>query len=142
MKDEFLSAVDEDTEAFNQVMACFRMPKATPEEQKAKEAAIQEATKQATLVPLGVLLKVPSVLDLAEVVAARGNQNSLSDAGVAVSMCRSAAQGAYMNVLINLKGLCDIGFTASVAGQARKTLAEVEQRCDRLTGEVFGRLSA
>ena len=94
LKDEFLVAIDQDTDAFNRVMDAFRLPKKTDGEKKARDQAIQDATKEATLVPFGVLKNVAPVLKLAEAVAERGNPNSLSDAGVAASTCRSAAEGA------------------------------------------------
>jgi formiminotetrahydrofolate cyclodeaminase len=64
-----LEAIDKDTQAFNCVMACFGMPKATEEEKKARSAAIDDATKGATLVPLGVLENAIAALDLALAVA-------------------------------------------------------------------------
>ncbi len=131
LKDQFLSAIDEDTDAFNGVMACFRLPKNTEEEKVARDEAIQEATKEATRVPLRVLKMLPEVLDLAALMAKKGNENSLSDAGVAMSMSRSAAEGAYMNVLINLKDINDMEFVQSTKAEAEATLLQVRETTDR-----------
>jgi len=105
LKDFFLAAIDDDTNAFNAVMETFRMPKTTPAQTTARNLAIAEATREATRVPLSVLEKVPTVLELAGEVARIGNANSLSDAGVAVLTGLAGAEGAYYNVLINLDSL-------------------------------------
>ena len=106
-KDAFLRAVDEDTEAFNQVMSAMRIKATTDEEQKAKSAAVREANHGATLVPLSVLERTINTLRLAQEVADKGNPNSLSDAGVAGLTALAAAEGAYYNVMINLNGIED-----------------------------------
>ncbi len=112
LKDFFLDAIDGDTDAFNKVMDCFGLPKATAKQQQARDLAIAEATRGATRVPLSVLERVPEVLDLAEEIGRIGNVNSLSDAGVAVLTALTGAEGAYYNVLINLAGLKDLDQSA------------------------------
>ncbi len=102
LKDFFLDAIDGDTDAFNKVMDCFGLPKDTPEQVKARGLAIAEATRGATRVPFSVLQKLPRTIELAAEIAEIGNQNSLSDAGVAVLTAVTGAEGAYYNVLINL----------------------------------------
>lgn len=104
-KDFFLAAIDDDTAAFNAVMAAFGLPKGTPAEAAAREASVAAATLRATLVPLAVLEQTPAALELAAEVAGHGNANSLSDAGVAALTLMAGAEGAYYNVLINLAAL-------------------------------------
>lgn len=118
LKDGFLSAVNRDTEAFNRVMAAFRLRRMTDEEKARRQEAIQEATKEATLVPLEVLETAIDALKLALVVAQKGLRTSVSDAGVAGVAGRAAAVGAYYNVRINLGSISDGEFTARVAKQA------------------------
>ncbi|MFQ6038533.1 MAG: cyclodeaminase/cyclohydrolase family protein, partial [Candidatus Aminicenantales bacterium] len=118
LKDEFLRAVDLDTLAFNRLMDAFRMKKKTEEQKKEREAAIQEATKEATRVPLGVLEKSVQALKLAREVALCGNKNSISDAGVAGLAGQVAAEGAYYNVLINLPGILDTAFCRTTKRRA------------------------
>jgi glutamate formiminotransferase/formiminotetrahydrofolate cyclodeaminase len=120
LKDGFLRAVDDDTDAFNKVMDCFKMPKGTPEEKEARDAAIQEATKNATLVPFSVLEKSVQAAKLAKKMAEIGNQNSLSDSGVAGLTARTAAIGAYYNVLINLQTITDKEFVKKTSEEAEK----------------------
>jgi glutamate formiminotransferase / formiminotetrahydrofolate cyclodeaminase len=129
LKDRLVRAVDDDTFAFNEVMAAFALPKGP-----AREKAVLEANKKATLVPLSVLEAIPAVIDLAEAVGARGNRNSLSDSGVAVLAARTAAAGAHYNVLINLGQIRDAEFSAGVRSRADGAIALVTERCDKLDG--------
>lgn len=102
-----MALVDEDTEAFNRIMAVFAMPKGTPEEKVARSAALQEATLYATEVPLRTMRESVKVFDLAEAMARQGNPASVSDAGVGALAARAAVLGAYLNVRINAAGLKD-----------------------------------
>jgi glutamate formiminotransferase/formiminotetrahydrofolate cyclodeaminase len=104
-KDAFLRAVDEDAESFNRVMDAMRGPAGTTAEKAAKAISVAEANRGATLVPLGVLERTLAVLELAREAAAHGNPNSVSDAGTAAAAARAAAEGAYLNVLINLRNI-------------------------------------
>ncbi len=107
IKERLLTAVDADTEAFDRLLGAMRLPKATPEEQAAREAAIAETTVAAIEVPLGVLEACPGILELCLEVARIGLQPSRSDAGTGAQLARAAAAGAYQNVCINLPGLMD-----------------------------------
>ena len=108
LKDQLLAAVDADTAAFDQLLDAMRMPKGTPEEIAARDAAMAEATVHASVVPLGVLEACPEVIELCREVGRIGLQASLSDAGVGAQVARAAAAGAYQNVAINLSGLDDV----------------------------------
>lgn len=109
----FAGLVDRDTEAFQAVMSAFRMPKESDEQKAARSKAIQEATRGATEVPLEVHQRTVELIRLAQQAAEKGNPNSVSDAGVAAEMARSAAKGAAMNVQINLGGLKDQDYVAA-----------------------------
>ncbi len=132
LKDFFLDAIDADTDAFNKVMDCFGMPKTTKVQVLARNLAIAETTRGATRVPFSVLERVPGLLDLADEIGRIGNQNSLSDAGVAVLTALSGAEGAYYNVLINLAGLADMDQSEEpdyLAG-TRRTAAALMSTCE------------
>ena len=120
LKDGFLEAVDRDTRAFNKVMEALRQPKTTAEQALEKDRAVEEATKEATLVPLEVLEKAGEAVVLARNAAAKGNKNSVSDAGVAGLAGQAAGEGAYYNVLINLPGIKDQKFVAGVRRRAEQ----------------------
>jgi glutamate formiminotransferase/formiminotetrahydrofolate cyclodeaminase len=132
LKDWFLNAVNSDTEAFNAVMAAMRLPKKSDDEKAARLQAIDAANKNATLVPLSVLENTIPAFRLASAVAENGNQNSLSDSGVAGLTARCAAHGAYYNVLINLAGIEDKGWAKNIREQADKFLAEADKLAEEI----------
>jgi glutamate formiminotransferase/formiminotetrahydrofolate cyclodeaminase len=102
-----LSLVDEDTVAFNFLMKTFELPKKTEEEKQIRNAAIQEATKNATLVPLKVMETAYSGFGLIREMVEEGNPNSVTDAGVGALALLACIKGAYLNVKINASDLED-----------------------------------
>lgn len=105
IQDRLIAIVDEDTEAFNRIMAVFAMPKKTPEEKEARAAALEAATLYATEVPLRTMQTAYETFDILEAMASKGNPASVSDAGVGALAARSAVLGAHLNVRINAAGL-------------------------------------
>jgi glutamate formiminotransferase/formiminotetrahydrofolate cyclodeaminase len=103
----FLELADKDNRAFDNVMAAFKLPKETEEQKKHRHGEIEKATVAAAEVPARVVEICSYVLPLLGLLAEKGNQNSVSDAGVAVSLTETAAQGAFLNVLINYNSLTD-----------------------------------
>ncbi len=142
LKDELLVAVDEDTRAFNLVMDAYRLPKSTEEQAREKEAALEKASKQATLVPFGVMEKCLLLLDAAGAVTERGNKNSLSDAGAAVVLAEAAAEAAYYNVRINLPNIQDRSFREEVLSRAESLRQKAIQAAADLKARVGAELSA
>ena len=140
LKDFFLDAIDADTDAFNRIMDCFGLPKKTAAQQKARDLAIAEATRGATRVPFSVLEKVPAILDLAAEIAGIGNQNSLSDSGVAVLTALAGAEGAYYNVLINLAGLADMDQSGepTYLDETRKAAVALMGTCEEKAAAARG----
>lgn len=107
LTEKLLELVDEDTEAFNKIMAALQMPKSSAEEKAARAQALEDATLYATEVPLRTMKTTLEVFPLLESMAATGNPNSVSDAGVGALAARSAVLGAQLNVKINAAGLKD-----------------------------------
>ena len=130
---ELLHLVDEDTEAFNRIMNVFAMPKSTDEEKAARSAALQEATLYATQVPLRTMRTAVRIFDVVRAMAAEGNPNSVSDAGVGALAARSAVLGARLNVKINAAGLKDRAVADALVAEAEQLAAEAE----RLEKEVL-----
>ena len=124
---ELLHLVDEDTEAFNRIMNVFAMPKSTDEERAARSAALERATLYATEVPLRTMKAALGVFDLVRAMAAEGNPNSVSDAGVGALAARSAVLGARLNVRINAAGLKDRARAEALAAEADAVAAEAER---------------
>jgi glutamate formiminotransferase/formiminotetrahydrofolate cyclodeaminase len=140
LKDAYLHDIDADTAAFNSIMDAFSLPKKTDEDKQARSAAIQAATKVAIEVPLGVLERSVDAIAAAEI-AATGNKNARSDAGVAGLTARAAAEGAYYNVRINLDGFKDLDYAQAATARADAALEQVTRRADALASAIRADLS-
>jgi glutamate formiminotransferase/formiminotetrahydrofolate cyclodeaminase len=114
IQNNLLLMVDEDTRAFNRIMEAFSLSKKSEEEKKLRDIAIEEATKNATLVPLKVMETAFSGFELIREMIETGNPNSISDAGVGALALRSCIKGAFLNVKINASGLKDKAFVTGV----------------------------
>jgi len=142
-KDWFVRAIDADTDAFTRVIEANRLPAGTPEEKAAKERALREANRGATLVPLDVLERTLPVFDLARQAAEKGNPNSLSDAGVAGLCALAGAEAAFYNVLINLNGIeGDDAWVSETRERADAALGTAEEKASSLRTLVRERLGA
>ncbi|MDO5496347.1 MAG: glutamate formimidoyltransferase [Alistipes sp.] len=138
---ELLHLVDEDTEAFNRIMAVFAMPKTTDEEKAVRSAALQVATLYATEVPLRTMKAAERVFEIVKAMAEQGNPNSVSDAGVGALAARSAVLGARLNVRINAAGLKDKAKAAELVGEADQIAARavaMEQEVLKIVEEKIG----
>ena len=127
---ELLALVDEDTDAFNCIMAVFGMPKGTDAEKAARAEAMEKATLYATEVPLKTMKASYRVFEVAGEMAEKGNPNSVSDAGVGALAARAAVQGAFLNVKINAAGLKDREKAEALVSEAAKIAeaADAEER--------------
>jgi glutamate formiminotransferase/formiminotetrahydrofolate cyclodeaminase len=114
IQNNLLQMVDEDTLAFNRLIEAFSLPKKTDEEKVLRENAVQEATKNAILVPLNVMETAFSAFELISEMVEKGNPNSVSDAGVGALALLACVKGAFLNVKINASGLNDKDFVKSV----------------------------
>jgi len=139
-KERLLAAVEEDSAAYDRVIAARRLKGKTDEERAKKSAAIEAATREAIGVPLAVLEAAPELLALAEDALERGMQSSLSDAGVAGLCALTAARGAYANVRINLPDLADAAGRGALRGRADAALKDAEAGAERLWERVRERL--
>jgi glutamate formiminotransferase/formiminotetrahydrofolate cyclodeaminase len=142
LKDALLKAVDDDSKAFDRVMAAMKLSKKSDEDKQRRNDAIEEATRVAVEVPLSVVARCQEALELIEAVAEKGNENSLSDAGVAALAMRAAAAGAALNVLINLPGLSDEGYVEKARREAAEGVASVNERCTAVYDRVLARLES
>lgn len=124
LRSELTRLINDDTEAFNMVMAAFRRPKETDAEKAVRREAIQAATKQATLVPLATARACAGVIELSRVAAEKGNPNAASDAGAAASCAQAGLKAAALNVLINLPSLKDEIFVATQQAELDQILAK------------------
>lgn len=132
-KTELLRLVDQDTNAFNQIMMAFGLPKSTDAEKAARTKAIQEATKFAIEIPFKVMQSAYGSMEVIKAMAETGNPNSVSDAGVGALCARSSVMGAFMNVRINAAGYNDKEFVADILRRGR----EIENKTIALESEIL-----
>ena len=128
LEQELLHLVNEDTEAFNKIMAAFGMPKATDEDKRLRSEAIEKATLFAAQVPLQTMKTSIKVFALCRAMVEKGNPNSVSDAGVGALAARAAVLGAGMNVKINASSLKN-------RAQAEALVAEAQALIDQANAE-------
>ena len=120
-RSRFLEDIDRDAEAYRQVMEAYRLPKETEKEQQLRDATIQEATKEASLIPMEVAESAFSLLETMRETLQRGNPNAATDGLVGMMNCRTAILSALLNVRVNLGGIRD-----------EKFVEEMTTRCDWL----------
>ena len=137
---ELLHLVDEDTEAFNRIMAAFGMPKKTDEDKAARSAAIQDATLYAAQVPLRTMKESMKVFEICRAMVMKGNPNSVSDAGVGVLAARAAVLGAGMNVKINAGSLKDRTVADALIAEANELIKKANAEEADITAIVETKL--
>lgn len=138
LRQELKELIIKDGESFTRVLDSFKLPQNTPEEQARRLLAIQEAYKEAALVPLRTMEKSLEVLKLSRIVVEKGNVNTLSDAGASALMAKSALEGALLNVKINLKSIEDQTFASELKNKSEFILSEsqrLKQEIDTLLQE-------
>ena len=127
-RERLIRYIDKDSNAYNDVMAAFKLPKATEQERNNREGAIQEALINATLVPLDVARDAFKIIELAGKVVKQGNKNAVTDAAVAVMMARTAALSALYNVKINLASIKDTNFVEEIREEIKHMESEIVNR--------------
>lgn len=140
MAGHFLELVQRDSDAYQAVMAALKLPKETEEEKGARHMAIQEAMKNAAKVPLETLRTSEKLIVLTKEAVERGNPNTLTDAGAALQLARTAAVVAAYNVRINLPGLQDEEFVTACKEEVEKALERVEALFLEVDGHIEAKL--
>lgn len=136
---ELLHLVDEDTEAFNRIMAAFGMPKNTDEDKRLRSEAIQKATLFAAQVPLETMKASFKAFEICKEMAETGNPNSVSDAGVGALAARAAVLGAGLNVKINASSLKNKAQAEALINEANNLMAEAD-KAEREVMEIVEKL--
>ena len=127
LKQRLLHLVDEDTLAFNKIMAAVRMPSGTEEERKDRTQAMNSATEYAIEIPLKVMHTASEAFPLLKSMASNGNPNSVSDAGVGALAVRAAVRGAALNVKINCAGYENTKFVEKSLKTAERLLTKAQK---------------
>ena len=140
LRRELIRLVDEDTLAFDAIMAAMQLPKGSPEQVEARKAAIREATKGAILAPLRTMELCVECMTVAKAMADIGLKASVSDAGVGALCARAGALGAYLNVRINCAGLDDEAWKKDVLEKADRLKAKAEKSEAEVMAVVLGKV--
>jgi glutamate formiminotransferase / formiminotetrahydrofolate cyclodeaminase len=127
-QEELLRLIDEDTDAFNKIMDAFSLPKKTEEEALYRKQAIQDATRNAILVPFKVMETALKAMEVVKAMAEMGNPNSVSDAGVGALALRSCLMGASLNVKINTADLEDKDFVKDILFKTKDLEAKMQTK--------------
>ena len=133
LREKLTKLIDEDTEAFNEVMKAFKMPKETETQKEKRKQVIQQGFKTAAAVPLETARTCAQLLDLAQVVAEKGNKSSITDVAVAALMAKAGIASALLNVKINLGSIKDTTFVE----QTLSEIDELERKAHSTTKDIM-----
>jgi len=136
LRAQSMDMIRADVEAFDRVMAAYALPRETEDDKTARSAAIQEALKAATEVPLACARLCVDIIDLSQIAAEKGNRNVVSDAGVAVMAAHAALKSAALNVYVNAKGLKDEAFAQDRVNRLEALLKEGDAKVDAIFAAV------
>jgi formiminotetrahydrofolate cyclodeaminase len=141
LRETLIHLVDRDAEAYNRVIAAYRLPKASEPEKTARSAAIAGANRDAAEVPLTTLETIAQLAPLLRQIVHYGNPNCITDAGVAVEMMRTGAMGAAANVNINLPGLGDAKRAEKLKTRTATLLDQLLEAADNLDADIGDKMA-
>lgn len=139
-KQQLLELIDKDTQAFNEVMKAFSLPKNTEEEKNIRKKAIEEATFQAMMIPYHTMQIAQSCMDTLQIMAEKGNPNSVTDAGVGALCIRTAVLGAAMNVKINAQTILHIDKVQEMLKEIENIEKEIIEKENKIREEVNNKI--
>lgn len=139
-KDEFLSLMEKDAEAFSEFMSAFKLPKDTEEEKLKRQEKISEGCIKALEVPLSLAEKTFEIYKHIELSARYGNKNAVSDSGVAALLLQAAIESAVLNVKINLSGIKDESYKKIVQERCKYLIEEGARLRDNIMNIVNSKL--
>lgn len=137
--ERFIELAAEDNKAFDKVMEAYKQPKETDSDKALRADSIEKTTLYAAEVPAMLIKTCNEVLPHVEILVKKGNQNSLSDAGVAILLLSTAAQGALFNVLINCKSLQNQTIAAEILKDSDNLCNQIKFKCEEISGSIRGK---
>ena len=135
-RNKLIADIDKDSNAYDAVMAAYRLPKSNDEERDRRSGAIQEALKNAVLVPLEVAKMGLDIIKLAGNIVRDGNKNAITDGAVAAMMARTALLSALYNVKINLSSIKDEAFVNEISDQVRDMENKIQKLEQGILAEI------
>ena len=133
IRNRMLKLSQADADVFNIFMNALGLPKNTEKEKATRTAAIQQAYKDAAMVPFEIGELAYQIFDLAELSSRKGNQNLITDGIIAAVNARAAVKAAFLNVRINLSGIKDEAFVADVTAK----MNAIEQDLDNKEAAII-----
>ena len=127
IQNNLLKLVDEDTLAFNAILEAFSLPDRTEEEKNRRVTALQDATKNAMLIPFRVIETAYEGFGIVRKMVENGNPSSISDAGVGALALGASIRGAFLNVRINALGLKDKEFADKIINSGERIVLKAEK---------------
>lgn len=127
VSEDLTALIDRDSEAYNRVMAAYRLPKGSEKDTQYRSERIQQALAEATAAPLNVMQRCAEAIEQAPIVAALGNRNASSDVQVALELLAAGLRGARLNVEINLESLKDAARVEEIRGDVARLTQQAEQ---------------
>ncbi len=137
IRTRFIDVMDRDTDAFMVVSRAFSMPKATDEEKAVRSAAIQKGLEGCTATPFEMMELAAETIEMTASMLGRFNTSAASDLGVAAISLRSAVQGAWLNVLINIGSLKNTELAESYRSRGQVLLEKVQKLSDEVYNTVL-----
>ena len=129
---ELLELINSDTDAFNQLMAAYALPKGDEQEMQVREGAIQTALRTCTETPYRMMCVSMQALRLTEQAMEGYNTNASSDLGVAALGLGAAIRGAWLNILANLGSIADTSFSARYQAESQALIADALPMAERV----------
>jgi len=136
LRQRCIANIDRDSDAYNQVLAAFKLPRDSEEDKQARAEAIQSALKQATRVPLETATLAFEIIELAARTVEKGNPNAVTDGAVGAMLARSAVLAGLYNVNINLSSIKDSEFVIDISKQVEQLEEKVEKKEKEILAKV------
>ena len=140
LQSELLELVEKDAKAFEPLAKAYGLPKDTEAEKAEKSRILEEALRIACAVPIEIMEKCCTAIDMQREFAAKGSALAISDAGVGVEFCKAALKGASLNVFINTKAMADREYADGVNKRANDMLTKYQADAEEIFDSVLARL--
>lgn len=132
IKEELNALIDRDSEAYNTVMAAYKLPKETEEEKAARSAEIQKCLKFAIQTPFDIVVLSGKAISLLGKILENGNKNAITDIGVGTMLLMTGLEGGILNVKVNLSSITDAEYVEKINKEIYQIREEAEKEKDRI----------